>query len=859
MKKLFISAFSALILLSTSPFSSAPALAATGANGSFEIGTDPGGTFTTLTSVDTTDIASWSVELGSIDYISGYWPASNGSRSIDLNGLTTGTISQTFPTTIGETYTVTFDLSGNPDSRPVGDAYWSPNAKVVAVSATGAAAQNFAYDTAAHANTLSNMLWESHAYSFVATAANTTLTFASQIPGAFGPAIDNVAISDSADNSCTLITLKSGVTTMTAGYTQTTQTGPSTALLAGSYSSGVFVPATVTQPVIPPWVDPAADGNFSGSGALWVSTHATWPGGAGNSEGDGHHDQWRLFQDSFVLPVEAVVNSANLSYSADNAADVHLNGSPTPIATTGTTYDPTASVSFNSPYIFASAHNAPLSPVAGLNTISFVIRNWGDSSEQNQFFDVNPTGLVYKATVNYCVPVAPADQSAPTSASVHIAKYLDGAHATAGSANGTAFPMLTTFNASNIGSATNAPFTLDQAGWYGDPAYEASFSNAAIGSSYSTWENTSTGAVGESCDGLHPYALVGYTTGATWIAAAAASPSAAVPNFPNLTSDQYVIVWNKTCQVTPPIKVHILKYLNGAKADAASAGGYQFPMTATWQASNLSGGVSTSGNYVLGNNHGGASDQYGADTAPMNAPADYTTSEVTGGASLVVASPEACVPGRYVLNGYRTSGVSFADAAVQTLTTSAPAFVGLSADRYVIVDNSTCPLVPPAPTTGTISGMKYNDLNRNGKKDNGEPGLPGWKIRLILDYYTGGSGDLDILIATATTDANGNYSFANVVPGTYDIREIHQKGWKRMSKNPKDIVIVAGSDVGGVNFGNAAKQKKEDEDNDKDDNRDDQPGEYHAHHGHSNYDKEQHSKEHDHKDNDDDHGNNSHH
>jgi hypothetical protein len=149
------------------------------------------------------------------------------------------------------------------------------------------------------------------------------------------------------------------------------------------------------------------------------------------------------------------------------------------------------------------------------------------------------------------------------------------------------------------------------------------------------------------------------------------------------------------------------------------------------------------------------------------------------------------------------------------------------------------------PTAGTISGMKYNDLNRNGQKDENEPGLEGWVIRLILDNDDATTKcDEDTVVATATTDADGNYTFQDVAPGTYKVRETHQKGWKRISKNPMDIVIAASSEVTGVDFGNAVKQKKEGEDCDKDDNRDEQSGHYYANHGRSDYGRDHNKKEH---------------
>lgn len=387
-----------------------------------------------------------------------------------------------------------------------------------------------------------------------------------------------------------------------------------------------------------------------------------------------------------------------------------------------------------------------------------------------------------------CNPVVPP----ATHSNVHIFKYLDGVQATPTTANNVSFPMFT--------STYNAPFTLGPNGWTtGDIPYEASTGPTPLGASYSANEDTTTPLVGTSCDGSHSYELQGYTTGDSLLAAQQASPSLAVPSFTNMQGEKYIIVWNKTCTVTPPIKVHILKYLDGQEATAGSANNYLFPMVATWSALNIGSG---SGSYVLGNNHGGAASLYGADTAPMSVPADYTTSEVTGGASQVVATAGECVPGKYLLNGYRTSAVSFADAATQTLSTLAPVFLGLTSDRYVIVDNSKC------PTLGTISGMKYNDLNRNGKKDSGEPGLPGWTIKLKASKK---HGDVKM---TTVTDANGNYSFTNLQPGTYKVKEVHQKGWKQISKNPKKIVITTGTTITDVDFGNAIKKKHEKEDND---------------------------------------------
>ncbi|MDT0111918.1 SdrD B-like domain-containing protein [Listeria booriae] len=60
---------------------------------------------------------------------------------------------------------------------------------------------------------------------------------------------------------------------------------------------------------------------------------------------------------------------------------------------------------------------------------------------------------------------------------------------------------------------------------------------------------------------------------------------------------------------------------------------------------------------------------------------------------------------------------------------------------------------------GTISSTVFNDLNINGKQDEGESGLSGAKVAL---YNVSGEK-----IAETTTAADGSYTFANIPAGTY--------------------------------------------------------------------------------------------
>ena len=158
-------------------------------NGSFEVGTFSANPFDTLVPGDTR-LTDWTIESGSIDWIGSYWTASVGSRSIDLTGFDAGAISQTLTTTIGNTYIVTFDLSGNPAGPPT--------IKTLTVGATGAPTTGYTFDTAAAGNTLDDMKWVSQTYTFLETSASSVLTFTSTTDGFWGPALDNVTVTEDA-------------------------------------------------------------------------------------------------------------------------------------------------------------------------------------------------------------------------------------------------------------------------------------------------------------------------------------------------------------------------------------------------------------------------------------------------------------------------------------------------------------------------------------------------------------------------------------------------------------------------------------------------------------------------------------
>ena len=164
--------------------------------------------------------------------------------------------------------------------------------------------------------------------------------------------------------------------------------------------------------------------------------------------------------------------------------------------------------------------------------------------------------------------IFPATTTPPVATStvtVTINKFIDGAMATAPSANSAAFPMTATWNATNTGAGTGT-YTLSTVGFNTPLAYQAVTAAMSSGASYSTSEVTGGALVGTTCTTGQAYTLVGYTTGATLAEAEATTTTLTAPSFTNLTNDRVVIVWNKLCVPTP---VHLSPANNSTTTTAA--------------------------------------------------------------------------------------------------------------------------------------------------------------------------------------------------------------------------------------------------------------------------------------------------
>lgn len=104
---------------------------------------------------------------------------------------------------------------------------------------------------------------------------------------------------------------------------------------------------------------------------------------------------------------------------------------------------------------------------------------------------------------------------------------------------------------------------------------------------------------------------------------------------------------------------------------------------------------------------------------------------------------------------------------------------------------------------GSISGYKYEDKNGNGGRDADEPRIEDFII--FLD--TNNNDILDDGEPFRETDDEGFYSFENLTPGTYIVREVLQSGWIQTypgssSGSKHTVTVTSGEDEENLNFGN---------------------------------------------------------
>jgi choice-of-anchor A domain-containing protein len=131
-------------------------------------------------------------------------------------------------------------------------------------------------------------------------------------------------------------------------------------------------------------------------------------------------------------------------------------------------------------------------------------------------------------------------------------------------------------------------------------------------------------------------------------------------------------------------------------------------------------------------------------------------------------------------SGLGTNGNYLADWSAAS-NTYYLAFVLENGDPAIV--NNNIPLVK----TVSVSNRVWEDLNGNGVREDGEPGLTNVTVRLL-----NASG---AEVASTATDANGQYTFSGVIPGSYRISVVAPDGYLFTTQNAAGAAESVDSDV----------------------------------------------------------------
>jgi len=142
------------------------------------------------------------------------------------------------------------------------------------------------------------------------------------------------------------------------------------------------------------------------------------------------------------------------------------------------------------------------------------------------------------------------------------------------------------------------------------------------------------------------------------------------------------------------------------------------------------------------------------------------------------------------------------------LYTPAPGFFGVDSFTYSSNDGQS----DSAPAKVTIvvlasglSGTVFEDLDVSGQLDPGEPGLQGWTVHL-RELAPGNSA------RTTQTDADGYYSFVDLLSGVYLVSQTTQDGYTQIPRDGTysyQVNVFAGQVVPAVDFGNVHNRRPE--------------------------------------------------
>ena len=147
------------------------------------------------------------------------------------------------------------------------------------------------------------------------------------------------------------------------------------------------------------------------------------------------------------------------------------------------------------------------------------------------------------------------------------------------------------------------------------------------------------------------------------------------------------------------------------------------------------------------------------------------------------------------LGGFRSLNWASAISAAGTVVAGTGINAAGEWEAWVATFDPTIP-----PPSGTVTGVSYHDLDSDGTRDHGEPGLAGRTVYVDCN----GDGDLDFEEPSVATGPDGRYSIVldDIRLGrTYAVREVIPPGWTPTDPASPDVRFDAAGQTVARNFG----------------------------------------------------------
>ena len=90
---------------------------------------------------------------------------------------------------------------------------------------------------------------------------------------------------------------------------------------------------------------------------------------------------------------------------------------------------------------------------------------------------------------------------------------------------------------------------------------------------------------------------------------------------------------------------------------------------------------------------------------------------------------------------------------------------------------------------GAIGGVVFQDLTENGLT-NDDARVGGSIVTLYRDTGNGMFGNEDVTVGTRTSDANGNYRFDSLTPGTYFVQRSLPSGYLQRPGSDMAMIVI---------------------------------------------------------------------